>query len=69
MTTIDRSETPGSEVIERSKYRETRRSGKATSEARDRGTKKFYRVFACLQLKGAMLPRAANLVRETTEKR
>ena len=43
--TAERSERPGCEVIERSGYWETGRSGKAPSETRDLGTR--YRHDAC----------------------
>ena len=36
---VEPSEKPGCEEIERSKYRDSGRSGKAPSEARDRGTR------------------------------
>eukprot|EP00614_Pseudopedinella_elastica_P000568 CAMPEP_0172587310 /NCGR_PEP_ID=MMETSP1068-20121228/6381_1 /TAXON_ID=35684 /ORGANISM="Pseudopedinella elastica, Strain CCMP716" /LENGTH=97 /DNA_ID=CAMNT_0013382283 /DNA_START=129 /DNA_END=418 /DNA_ORIENTATION=+ len=35
---VEPSEKPGCEVIERSEYQETGKSGEALSEARDRGT-------------------------------
>ena len=38
MIIVEPRDKPGCEVIERSEYRETMRSEKAPSEARDRGT-------------------------------
>ena len=60
MIIAEPSEKPGCEVIERSKYRETRSSGKAPSEARDRGTRFRCEAMPCLQFKGA-IPQPRNL--------
>ena len=47
---VEPSEKPGCEDIERSKYQETRRSGKVPSEARDRGTRFRCEAMPCLQV-------------------
>ena len=47
---IQCSEIPGCEAIMRSEYRETGRSGKAPSEARDRGTRYRHEAFCETQL-------------------